>query len=127
MNAQPKTWLGIFMLVALWVGWKYLDYLDKTAVDPFDLRFSANGTIVIPSSPELSQQAIQEVNQIRAKYGRRPLIWSDRAYRLALARAEDMAKYDYYRKNAVKPCTLGQGCKAQTVLSFQNCDKISLC
>jgi len=114
------------MLVALWVGWKYLDYLDKTAVDPFDLRFSANGTIVIPSSPELSQQAIQEVNQIRAKYGRRPLIWSDRAYRLALARAEDMAKYDYYRKNAVKPCPLGQGCKAHTVLSSQTCDKIAV-
>jgi pyruvate-formate lyase len=31
-----------------------------------------------------------------------------------------------YQKNAVKPCTLGQGCKAQTVLSSQTCDKIAV-
>jgi chemotaxis-related protein WspD len=32
----------------------------------------------------------------------------------------------FYRKNAVKPCTLGQGCKAHTVLSSQTCDKIAV-
>jgi hypothetical protein len=31
-----------------------------------------------------------------------------------------------YRKNAVKPCPLGQGCKAHTVLSSQTCDKIAV-
>ena len=31
-----------------------------------------------------------------------------------------------YRKNAVKPCTLGQGYKAHAVLSSQTCDKIAV-
>jgi len=31
-----------------------------------------------------------------------------------------------YRKNAVKLCLLGQGCKAHTVLSSQTCDKIAV-
>jgi superfamily I DNA/RNA helicase len=32
----------------------------------------------------------------------------------------------FYRKNAVKPCTLGQGYKAHAVLSSQTCDKIAV-
>jgi hypothetical protein len=34
--------------------------------------------------------------------------------------------FDIYQKNAVKPCTLGQGYKAHAVLSSQTCDKIAV-
>jgi hypothetical protein len=42
------------------------------------------------------------------------------------ARKADAGQNRDYRKNAVKPCTLGQGYKAHAVLSSQTCDKIAV-
>jgi hypothetical protein len=61
MKSQHKPWLGIFLMLGLGAGWKYLDYLEdylgKNSTPSHNFRFGANGTIVIPSSPELSQKA----------------------------------------------------------------------
>jgi hypothetical protein len=42
------------------------------------------------------------------------------------ASAVNSTRWALYRKNAVKPCTLGQGYKAHAVLSSQTCDKIAV-
>lgn len=93
MAVKQKPWLGALVILGLWLGWKYLE--DNPA-PPNGFRFGTDGLVAIPSSPQISREAIDEINRVRAKYARKALIWSDRAYQLALARAKDMNAYNYY-------------------------------
>jgi len=48
------------------------------------------------STIEDSKKAIEKINEMREKYGRKPIKFDERAYRLALARAKDMVENEYF-------------------------------
>jgi uncharacterized protein YkwD len=48
------------------------------------------------NSESASQKAIAQLNIIRAKYGRSSIVFDERAFKLATARAEDMVHNNYY-------------------------------
>jgi len=55
----------------------------------------ARGTFKVNTTVDESRQAVLYLNRLRAAEGETPLLFDERAYELALARAEDMAEYKY--------------------------------
>jgi len=55
----------------------------------------ARGTFKMNTTVDESKQAVLYLNRLRAAEGESPLLFDNRAYDLALARAQDMAEYKY--------------------------------
>ncbi|HEY9648411.1 MAG TPA: CAP domain-containing protein, partial [Chroococcidiopsis sp.] len=62
---------------------------------------------------EASRQALAEVNKIRVQYGRNPIAFDPRVFRLAIARLEDMTRYRYYDHVNSETGTCAETMKAQ--------------
>jgi uncharacterized protein YkwD len=74
----PKSLVSVFWLVGLVIAM------------PQCAKFTQQQTV------KQERTAFQQVNYLREKQGRNPLVWDDRVYRLAKARVRDMLQHNYY-------------------------------
>jgi len=97
-NRRKKWWRKIGFL-----GWACMAILVFTAVSCVDhylledSLFKALGIYHPPyTTKNESIKAIEIINEIRAKNRVKPIKWDERAYEMALFRAKDMYKRDYF-------------------------------
>jgi uncharacterized protein YkwD len=77
------------------------------------IQFADAAKVELTDTPEKSQQALTQINQIRQQYGRPIITFDLRVFHLAKARLDDMRRYTYYDHTNPETGTCADSLKAQ--------------
>jgi len=85
-NTVKRKWASILGVAAIFSLYALSAYVDSRR----------KAFKIYPSSEQAGRAALEYVNQFRRQYGRQEITFDQRAFSLAVARASDMRKYEYY-------------------------------